>query len=181
MGAVTARLELTVQERPVLTVSPERRLETPAGTGLHWAQLLLYPPWQGRRCGWPVSPPAAPPPPSSGARRGSTGGGPVSSLTSTSAHVNNGSVPTNELNISSVLFPGMSAANVYVTADGSLKIKAPTVENSGRYSCSAVNTVGAALARSHLTVFGTGHKHPGPGLGDVWTQYSGYRCYCCAH
>jgi hypothetical protein len=33
----------------------------------------------------------------------------------------------------SVLFPGMKAGNVYVSADGSLKMKGLVVENSGRY------------------------------------------------
>ena len=55
--------------------------------------------------------------------------------------------------VQSVLFPGMKAGNVYVTADGSLKIKDPIVENSGRYTCSVVNDVGAAMARSHLLVY----------------------------
>jgi hypothetical protein len=32
----------------------------------------------------------------------------------------------------SVLFPGMKAGNVYVTADGSLKMKGLVVENSGK-------------------------------------------------
>lgn len=36
--------------------------------------------------------------------------------------------------VTSVLFPGMQAGNVYVTADGSLKIKEPIVENSGHYT-----------------------------------------------
>ena len=31
----------------------------------------------------------------------------------------------------SVLFPGMKAGNVYVSADGSLKMKGLVVENSG--------------------------------------------------
>merc|ERR1719228_3026781 len=55
--------------------------------------------------------------------------------------------------VQSVLFPGMKEGNVYVTADGSLKIKDPIVENSGHYACSVVNDLGAAMARSHLLVY----------------------------
>ena len=42
---------------------------------------------------------------------------------------------------------------MYVTSDGALKIENPKVENSGHYVCTAVNSVGAVLARSHLVVF----------------------------
>ena len=52
----------------------------------------------------------------------------------------------------SVLFPGMSVANVHVTGDGCLKIREPDLENSGRYTCNVVNDVGAAMATSHLVV-----------------------------
>ena len=52
----------------------------------------------------------------------------------------------------SVLFPGMSVANVHVTGDGCLKIREPDLENSGRYTCNVVNDVGAAMATSHLLV-----------------------------
>ncbi len=33
----------------------------------------------------------------------------------------------------SVLFPGMKTGNVYVSADGSLKMKGLVVENSGKF------------------------------------------------
>ncbi|XP_023348547.1 roundabout homolog 1, partial [Eurytemora carolleeae] len=52
-----------------------------------------------------------------------------------------------------VLFPGLKDGNVYVTADGSLKIKQAVVENTGRFVCTAVNEVGAAMAQSHVLVY----------------------------
>ena len=52
-----------------------------------------------------------------------------------------------------VIMPGMRLRNMYVTSEGALKIEDPTVENSGHYVCSALNGVGATLARSHLVVF----------------------------
>ena len=52
----------------------------------------------------------------------------------------------------SVLFPGMSVANVHVTGDGCLKIREPDLENSGRYTCNVVNDVGAAMSTSHVLV-----------------------------
>ena len=61
--------------------------------------------------------------------------------------------------VTSILLPGMSADNVQVTAGGSLLIRDPVRENSGVYSCSAVNRVGGTLARSVLRV--------GQGGGDV--------------
>ena len=54
--------------------------------------------------------------------------------------------------VTSVLFPGMSVANVHVTGDGCLKIRDPVSENSGRYTCSVVNEVGAAMAMSLVTI-----------------------------
>ena len=53
----------------------------------------------------------------------------------------------------SVLFPGMSVANVHVTGDGGLKIRSPVQENSGVYTCNVVNSVGAAIAVSRITVY----------------------------
>ena len=48
----------------------------------------------------------------------------------------------------------MRRDNMYVTSDGALKIEEPvTVENSGHFACTALNVVGAAIARSHLVVF----------------------------
>ena len=46
----------------------------------------------------------------------------------------------------------MSVANVYVTGDGCLKIREPVEENSGMYTCTVVNDVGAAMALSHVQV-----------------------------
>ena len=46
----------------------------------------------------------------------------------------------------------MSVANVYVTGDGCLKIRDPVEENSGMYTCTVVNDVGAAMAMSHVTI-----------------------------
>ena len=54
--------------------------------------------------------------------------------------------------VTSVLLPGMSADNVQVTAGGSLLIRDPVRENSGVYTCSAVNRVGGTLARAVLRV-----------------------------
>ena len=57
--------------------------------------------------------------------------------------------------VTSVLFPGMSVANVYVTGDGCLNIREPVEENSGMYTCTVVNDVGAAMALSHVQVVDT--------------------------
>ena len=60
----------------------------------------------------------------------------------------------------SVLFPGMSVANVHVTGDGCLKIREPDLENSGRYTCNVVNEVGAAMSTSRVVVRdNTSHLH----------------------
>ena len=42
---------------------------------------------------------------------------------------------------------------MYVASDNALKIEDPSLENSGHYSCSALNDVGSALARSHLVIY----------------------------
>ena len=48
----------------------------------------------------------------------------------------------------------MRRDNMYVTSDGALKIEEPvSVENGGHFACTALNVVGAAIARSHLVVF----------------------------
>ena len=48
----------------------------------------------------------------------------------------------------------MPRDNMYVTSDGALKIEEPvSVENGGHFACTALNVVGAAIARSHLVVF----------------------------
>ena len=54
--------------------------------------------------------------------------------------------------VRSVLLPGMSADNVQVTAGGSLLIRNPVRENSGVYTCSAINRVGGTVARAVLKV-----------------------------
>ena len=54
--------------------------------------------------------------------------------------------------VRSVLLPGMSADNVQVTAAGSLLIRDPVRENSGVYTCSAINRVGGTVARAVLRV-----------------------------
>ena len=54
--------------------------------------------------------------------------------------------------VRSVLLPGMSADNVQVTAGGSLLIRDPVRENSGVYTCSAINRVGGTVARAVLRV-----------------------------
>ena len=56
--------------------------------------------------------------------------------------------------IEEVLFPGESlASGVRVDADGSLVMESPRVEDTGHYTCTVVNEVGSAIARSHLLVY----------------------------
>ena len=52
-----------------------------------------------------------------------------------------------------LIMPGTRRQNMYVASDGALKIEDPTIENSGHYVCSTLNTVGASIARSHLVIF----------------------------
>ena len=53
-----------------------------------------------------------------------------------------------------LIMPGSRRDNMYVTSDGALKIEEPiSVENGGHFACTALNVVGAAIARSHLVVF----------------------------
>jgi hypothetical protein len=52
-----------------------------------------------------------------------------------------------------LIMPGSRRDNMYVTSDGALKIEDPKVENSGHFVCTALNVVGAAIARSHLVVY----------------------------
>ena len=54
---------------------------------------------------------------------------------------------------SAMIMPGTRHKNMYVASDNALKIEDPSLENSGHYSCSALNDVGSALARSHVLVF----------------------------
>lgn len=52
-----------------------------------------------------------------------------------------------------MIMPGTRHKNMYVASDNALKIEDPSLENSGHYSCSALNGVGSALARSHLLIY----------------------------
>lgn len=52
-----------------------------------------------------------------------------------------------------MIMPGTRHKNMYVASDNALKIEDPSLENSGHYSCSALNDVGSALARSHLVIY----------------------------
>ena len=52
-----------------------------------------------------------------------------------------------------MIMPGTRHKNMYVASDNALKIEDPSLENSGHYSCSALNGVGSALARSHLVIY----------------------------
>lgn len=52
-----------------------------------------------------------------------------------------------------LIMPGVRKGNMYMAQDGSLKIETPSVENSGQYVCTAINSVGSALARSHVVVY----------------------------
>ena len=52
-----------------------------------------------------------------------------------------------------LIMPGMRNGNMYMAQDGSLKIENPSIENSGHYTCTALNSVGSTLARSHVVIF----------------------------
>ena len=52
-----------------------------------------------------------------------------------------------------MIMPGTRHKNMYVASDNALKIEEPSFGNSGHYSCSALNEVGSALARSHLVIY----------------------------
>ena len=52
-----------------------------------------------------------------------------------------------------MIMPGTRHGNMYVASDNALKIEEPSLKNSGHYSCSALNDVGSALARSHLVIY----------------------------
>ena len=52
-----------------------------------------------------------------------------------------------------MIMPGTRHKNMYVASDNALKIEDPSLQNSGHYSCSALNGVGSALARSHLVIY----------------------------
>jgi hypothetical protein len=52
-----------------------------------------------------------------------------------------------------MIMPGTRHKNMYVASDGGLKIEDPSLQNSGHYTCSALNDVGSAIARSHLVIY----------------------------
>lgn len=52
-----------------------------------------------------------------------------------------------------MIMPGKRHGNMYVASDHALKIEDPSLENSGHYSCSALNDVGSTLARSHVVIY----------------------------
>ena len=79
IGAVTAQVQVTVKERPVLTVSPETRVMVRSGQEIKLSCMATGRP---------------------------------------TPHIFWG-----KEGVFSVLFPGMSVANVHVTGDGGLKIR----------------------------------------------------------
>ena len=71
--------------------------------------------------------------------------------------------------------PGMRQKNMYMASDGSLKIEGPETGDSGHYVCSALNSVGSALARSQLIVrkghlAPTGDEENGSSAADIETE-----------
>jgi len=53
------------------------------------------------------------------------------------------------------MFPGQEAeSRVHVTQDGTLSIQSARVEDSGEYSCQALNAAGSSFANAHITVTG---------------------------
>jgi len=55
-----------------------------------------------------------------------------------------------------LMFPGQSPAEsrVHVTESGTLSIQSARVEDSGEYSCQALNAAGSSFANAHITVTG---------------------------
>jgi len=54
-----------------------------------------------------------------------------------------------------MMFPGQEAeSRVHVTEDGTLCIQSARVEDSGEYSCQALNSAGSSFANAHITVTG---------------------------
>ena len=67
-----------------------------------------------------------------------------------------------------LIMPGSRRDNMYVTSDGALKIEEPiSVENGGHFACTALNVVGAAIARSHLVVFDPAHANSSTTASDA--------------
>jgi len=53
------------------------------------------------------------------------------------------------------MFPGVKAqARVHVTESGTLSIQSARSEDSGEYSCQALNAAGSSFANAHITVTG---------------------------
>jgi len=70
-----------------------------------------------------------------------------------------------------LIMPGTRKGNMYMAQDGSLKIENPTVDNSGHYTCTALNAVGSTLARSHVVIFDPQDfelEDPAPDHGRVY-------------
>lgn len=131
MGAVTAAASLTVSEPPVITVKPRAHLQVPVATSSSESVSL--------QCMVTGSPKPAV----------------YWTLEEDIAHLDEGrrrnrrSSTGNHL----LIMPGTRRRNMYVASDGALKIEGPSLNASGHYVCSAVNSVGAALARSHLVIY----------------------------
>ena len=54
-----------------------------------------------------------------------------------------------------LIFPGQKAeSRVHVTESGTLSIQSARVEDSGEYSCNALNAAGSSLTKAHITVTG---------------------------
>jgi len=55
-----------------------------------------------------------------------------------------------------LMFPGQKPeSRVHVTEGGTLSIQSARVEDSGEYSCQALNAAGSSFANAHITVTGT--------------------------
>jgi len=53
------------------------------------------------------------------------------------------------------MFPGQKAeSRVHVTEGGTLSIQSARLEDSGEYSCQALNAAGSSFANAHITVTG---------------------------
>ena len=53
------------------------------------------------------------------------------------------------------MFPGQKAeSRVHVTESGTLSIQSARLEDSGEYSCMALNAAGSSFANAHITVTG---------------------------
>ena len=53
------------------------------------------------------------------------------------------------------MFPGQkSESRVHVTESGTLSIQSARLEDTGEYSCQALNAAGSSFANAHITVTG---------------------------